>query len=138
MEKDKLELSDDRQVIILNSVKEDLQRVYDHFRQLEYQNEYLKKENERLKFDHYKDEQLANLEKKYEVMKEMCHLGFPITKEEHEKINAWIDKQMKKHPGNGGAIGGRFSYEFVPTGIGTSGTVIDGFTGDKFNFQELG
>ena len=51
MEKDKLELSDDRQVIILNSVKEDLQRVYDHFRQLEYQNEYLKKENEKLKSD---------------------------------------------------------------------------------------
>ena len=122
MEKDKLELSDDRQVIILNSVKEDLQRVYDHFRRLEYQNEYLKKENEKLKSDHYKDDELKNLEEKYKVMKERCHLGFPITKEEH----------------NGGAIGGRFSYEFVPTGIGTSGTVIDGFTGDKFNFQELG
>ena len=137
MDKETLNLSDDRQVIILNNIKEDLQKVYDHFRSLEYQIEYLKKENERLKSNHYKDEQLANLEKKYEAMKEKCHLGFHITKEEHEKINAWIEKQMKKHPGNGGAIGGRFSYEFVPTGIGTSGTIIDGFTGDKFNFHEL-
>ena len=65
MDQETLNLSDDRQVIILNSVKEDLQRVYDHFRQLEYQNEYLKKENEKLKSDHYKDDELKNLEKKY-------------------------------------------------------------------------
>jgi hypothetical protein len=45
---------------------------------------------------------------------------------------------MKKHPGIGGARGGRFTYEFLPTSIGTAGTIIDGFTGDKFNFQELG
>ena len=45
---------------------------------------------------------------------------------------------MKKKPGIGGVSGGRFHYEFLPTGIGTSGTIIDSFTGDKFNFQELG
>ena len=121
MEKDKLELSDDRQIIILNSVKEDLQKVYDHFRHLEYRYEYLKKENERLKSDHYKDEELTKMKKDYEEMKSDYYRGFPISEKEEKKINEWIDKQMKKHPGVGGAIGGRFRYEFIPTGIGPSG-----------------
>ena len=45
---------------------------------------------------------------------------------------------MEKHPGGLGAIGGRFIYEFIPTGIGTSGMIKDSSTGDTFNFQELG
>lgn len=132
----KLELSDDRQVILLNSIKEDLQRVYDHFRQLEYGYEYLKKENERLKSDHYKDDELKNLEKKYEVMKERCHLGFPITKEEHEKIEEWMDKMIGDNIMKIDSV--RFVYEFQPTPLGVIGKVKDTRTGEEFTFHELG
>ena len=131
----KLELSDDRQVILLNSIKEDLQRVYDHFRQLEYGYEYLKKENERLKSDHYKDDELKNLEKKYEVMKERCHLGFPITKEEHEKIMEWMDKIIGDDIMKIDSV--RFIYEFQPTPLGVIGKVKDKITGEEFTFHEL-
>lgn len=138
MEREDLKLSNDRQIIILNDVKEDFQRLYDQFRNLEGQIKYLQQENKRLKSKQYKDEELARMKKDYEEMKSDYYRGFPISEKEHNKIQEWIDKQMKKHPGVGGAIGGRFRYEFIPTGIGTSGTIIDGFTDDKFNFQELG
>ena len=50
----------------------------------------------------------------------------------------WIKNQQEKNPGIGGAAGGRFTYKFIPTRLGTAGTIIDHFTGDEFTFQELG
>lgn len=134
---DKLELKDGS-IWIMEDIKKTLQKVYDHYRDVCNTNDYLRKENERLKSEVYKDEELAKMKSEYDRMKEDYFRGFPISEEEHKKINEWIDEQMKKHPGIGGAIGGRFTYEFLPTGIGTAGTIIDGFTGEKFNFQELG
>jgi hypothetical protein len=135
---DKLELKEDRPMWLLNDIKADFQKLYDHYRWVSARIEHLEEENKRLKSDAYKDEELAKMKSEYDRMKEDYFRGFPISEEEHKKINEWIDEQMKKHPGIGGAIGGRFTYEFLPTGIGTAGTIIDSFTGDKFNFQELG
>ena len=135
---DKLELKEDRPMWLLNDIKADFQKLYDHYRWVSARIEHLEEENKRLKSDAYKDEELAKMKSEYDRMKEDYFRGFPISEEEHKKINEWIDEQMKKHPGIGGAIGGRFTYEFLPTGIGTAGTIIDGFTGDKFTFQELG
>ena len=132
-----LELSDDRQLIFLHSIKEDLQNVYDHFRSLEYRNEYLKEEIERLKSEQYKDEELSKMKENYDRMKNDYYRGFPISEEEDKKINEWIDGQMKKNPSSAGAIGGRFRYEFVPTSIGTIGVVKDIFTDEEFKFQDL-
>ena len=136
--KDKLNLKSDQSIWLLDSIETDFQRLYDHYRDVYNQNEWLRKENERLKSETYKDEELTKMKEMYDKMKKEYYLGFPITEEEHKKIKEWIDKQMKKHPGSGGAIGGRFTYEFLPTGVGTAGTIIDSFTGDKFTFQELG
>lgn len=135
---DKLELKEDRPMWLLNDIKADFQKLYDHYRWVSARIEHLEEENKRLKSDAYKDEELAKMKSEYDRMKEDYFRGFPISEEEHKKINEWIDEQMKKHPGIGGAIGGRFTYEFLPTGIGTAGTIIDSFTGDKFTFQELG
>jgi hypothetical protein len=135
---DKLELKEDRPMWLLNDIKADFQKLYDHYRWVSARIEHLEEENKRLKSDAYKDEELAKMKSEYDRMKEDYFRGFPISEEEHKKINEWIDEQMKKHPGIGGAIGGRFTYEFLPTSIGTAGTIIDSFTGDKFNFQELG
>lgn len=134
---EKLELKDGS-IWIMEDIKKTLQQVYDHYRDVCNQNDWLRKENEKLKSETYKDEELTKMKERYDKMKKKYYLGFPITEEEHKKINEWIDKQTEKYPGNGGAIGGRFSYEFIPTGVGTAGTIIDSFTGDKFTFQELG
>ena len=61
-----------------------------------------------------------------------------VNMEEYKNIKEWIKNQQEKNPGIGGAAGGRFTYKFTPTGLGTVGTIIDGFTGDEFTFKELG
>lgn len=135
---EKLDLKKDQPIWILDSVENDFQRLYDHYRDVHNQNKRLRKENERLKSETYKDEELSKIKSEYDKMKSDYYRGFPISEEEDKKINEWIEKQMEKVPGIGGASGGRFTYQFTPTGLGTAGTIIDGFTGDKFTFQELG
>ncbi len=134
---DKLNLKEGG-IWIMDSIENDLKRIYDHYRAVVNENEYLRKENERLKSETYKDEELSNMKEKYDQMSKDYYRGFPISEKENKKINEWIEKQMKKVPGIGGTSGGRFTYQFTPTGLGTAGIIIDGFTGDKFTFQELG
>jgi serine/threonine protein kinase len=81
-------------------------------------------------------------EEQYDKMREDYYRGFPISKEEKEKINAWINKhEEEKHPRpknsfpRGGAIGGCYTYRFVPTSIGVFGT-IKCSCGEEFTFQE--
>ena len=134
---EKLELKDDT-IWIMEDIKKTLQKVYDHYRDVCRQNDYLRKKIEKVKSEKYADEELSKMKEKYDQMSKDYYRGFPISEKEDKKINEWIEKQMEKVPGIGGASGGRFTYQFTPTGLGISGTVIDGFTGDKFTFQELG
>lgn len=133
---EKLELKEGT-IWLNDTMKNALQEVYNHYRSVVLNNDYLRKENERLKSEAYKDEELSKMKEQYEKMSKDYYRGFPISEEENKKINKWIEDQMDKNPSTGGAIGGRFQYEFLPTGIGTIGTVIDGITGEKFTFQEL-
>lgn len=134
---DKLELKEGS-ILLIHDFKSVLQEVYDYYRSVVKTNEYLKKENERLKSETYKDEELSKMKSEYDKMKSDYYRGFPISEKEDKKINEWIKSQQEKVPGIGGAAGGRFTYQFTPTGLGIAGTIIDGFTGDKFTFQELG
>ena len=134
-----LNLKKDGSIWLLDSIETDFQRLYDHYRDVYNQNEWLRKENERLKSEAYKDEELSKMKESYEKMKKEYYLGFPISEKEDKKIREWINKQTEGQDfrkASGGAIGGRFHYEFIPTSIGTIGTVIDGLTGEKFTFQE--
>lgn len=136
----KLELKDGN-IWINQDIKKVFQELYDHYRSVNSQNEYLRKEIERVKDEKYKDEELAKMKEQYDKMHDEYYRGFGISKEESEKINQWINKITEGEDLQtkiGGAIGGRFYYEFRPTSIGTVGTIIDGFTGQKFTFQELG
>ena len=135
---EKLELKDDRLMWHLDDIKADFQKLYNHYRWVSARIEHLEKENKKLKSDAYKDEELAKMKSEYDRMKEDYFLGFPISEEEDKNIKEWKKNQQKKSPGIGGAAGGRFTYKFIPTGLGTSGTIIDSFTGDEFTFQELG
>ena len=134
---EKLELKDGN-ILIMEDIKKTLQQVYDHYRSVCNRNDYLKKEIEKVKSEKYADEELSRLESEYDRMKSDYYRGFPISEEEDKNIKEWIKNQQKKNPGIGGAAGGRFTYKFTPTGLGTSGTIIDSFTGDEFTFQELG
>ena len=135
---DKLNLNDNGPIWILNNIKVDFQRLYDHYRKVVYENERLREENERIKSEAYKDDELTRIKKQYDQMSKDYYRGFPISEEEEKRIKEWTRKQMEKNPSNGGAIGGRFTYQFVPTGIGISGTIKDSLTGDSFNFLDLG
>lgn len=66
-------------------------------------------------------------------------MHFEITEDEQKNIIKWQNKHIKKkHKGNTyfGAIGGNWSYEFIPTSIGDIGTVKCD-CGEKFTFREL-
>lgn len=104
-------------------------------------------ENERLKSEWYKDEELQWYKKQmeetelhYQKLMEDYGRGFRITKEEQEKIDMWKKAHIKKkHNGNKyvGAIGGNWLYKFMPTGIGTLGE-IKCICGESFCFCDIG
>ena len=133
---EKLELKDGN-ILIMEDIKKTLQQVYDHYRSVCNRNDYLKKEIEKVKSEKYADEVLLKMRSEYEKMKSDYYRGFPISEEESKKIKEWMNKQIEKNPSTGGAIGGRFSYKFIPTGVGTIGIVIDGITDETFTFSEI-
>ena len=120
--------------IFIEDIKDVLQSLYNQFRAVSIRNEYLEKDNAYLKSESYKDEEIAKIKKEWNEMREDYNRGFPISEEEHERINKWVESRPIA---NEGAIGGRYSYEFTPTSIGTIGTIVDSFTGEKFTFQDI-
>jgi len=85
-----------------------------------------------LKEEKWKDNELQAMKTKLDQMKEDYWRGFPISAEEAAAIRSWEDKHWtnqhqapttEKRLAKMGAIGGSFSYEFIPTSIGTSGLI---------------
>lgn len=134
---EKLELKDGN-IWIMEDIKKTLQQVYDHYRSVCNRNDYLKKEIEKVKSEKYADEELSRLKSEYDKIKSDYYRGFPISEEEDKNIKEWIKNQQEKNPGIGGAAGGRFTYRFTPTGLGTSGEIKDNISGEVFEFQKLG
>lgn len=107
---------------------------------------YLEEENRKLKEEYSQDEEIQKMQSELKKMKEDYWRGFPISKDEEEAVKEW----KKKHDEEvhslktlddrlraGGCIGGRYTYHFVPTSIGTSGKVICN-CGAEFEFQMIG
>ena len=122
---------------IMESMESALNSIYQHFQQEQSINEHLREENARLKSDAYKDEELSKMKAELDKMKADYYRGFPISKKEQEKIDEWKRKQIQDSPSPRTAIGGRFTYEFYPTSLGISASVVDGMTKEKFEFREL-
>lgn len=133
----KLELNDDRAIIIDKDIEKVFQELYDHYRRVYHRNEYLSKENERLRSEKYKDEEMAKMKEMYESMRNDYFRGFPISAEENEKIQAWMEEIIGDRPIMK-IDSARFHYEFYPTALGVIGIIVDSITGQKFNFQEIG
>lgn len=98
--------------------------------------EYLRSQLEKAKADTYKDAELVKIKARYEEMEKDYYRGFPISKSEEKAIKEWQTEHEKAHKGGHGAIGGKYTYIFVPTSIGTIGT-IKCSCGANFDFQEL-
>lgn len=79
-----------------------------------------------LESENYKDEELQKMKAQLEKIQEDYRRGFPITKEESDNIYKWKKNHDATEHGNAdgyhGTIGGGYTYEFLPTSIGSFGT----------------
>lgn len=128
-----------------DSVSDLCQGIVDKVDTYEKRIKYLEEENKKLKDDHYKDSEMQRMKTELEKAKDDLHRGFPISKEEEEKIKEWQDKHdaekhglktMEQRLRAGGCCGGRYTYKFIPTSIGVIGEIICS-CGEKFTFQDL-
>lgn len=106
--------------------------------------ESLKKQVKELTDSQYKDKELQKMEAKLEKIQREYNRGFPISDDEWKAIEAWKEKHDREVHGLtecneriGGAIGGRYTFEFIPTTLNVIGTVKCGNCGKKFTFREL-
>lgn len=106
---------------------------------------YLEKQNQELHDEKYKDNELLRMEAELKAVKEDYYRGFPISEEEQKSIREWMDKHDEEvHHARtlgdklklGGCCGGRYTYKFIPTSIGTIGTVKCS-CGAEFTFQDI-
>lgn len=106
----------------------------------------LEEENMVLKEEHYKDEELRKMKERLEKMQQDYFRGFPISEKEQESIRMWCKEHEEKKHGlktsrqrmkAAGVSGGRYTYEFIPTSLGVSGS-IKCDCGESFEFQEIG
>lgn len=105
-------------------------KINQQYKKLQDQNEKLNAENAQLKNEQYKDMELIKLKKEIDDLKEVCQRGFPITKDEADRIAEWRENHILKYHKNeitGTKIKKQSTfhpiYTFVPTYIGTFGSV---------------
>jgi len=65
--------------------------------------------------------------------KEHCCESFHITGNELAKIENWMEKHESARPG---PIGGRYTYSFTPTTLGTVIKVTDAITKEELDATE--
>ena len=131
--------------MIFSDVEAAFKTIQNRIEILESQNGRLAEENKRLKNEHYKDDELSEMKDKLDKMQRAYYRGFPISDEEKKKIEEWKDRHDEEvHNAHslidkvklGGCCGGRYTYEFIPTGIGTIGT-IKCSCGAELTFQNM-
>ena len=114
--------------------EEAITEITDIIHGLMKQNDALKQENEQLKSEHYKDEEIARLKEQIQLQQEAMTYGFPITKERYEKIVELCKKhEWEKHGRKGN---GYFNYCFAETEIGTFGWAKCCDCGEEIKFLE--
>ena len=116
----------------IHPLDESLDSIKTRFEELVQANQSLFGRLQELKQEKWADERLIEMKDKLKTMSEEYYRGFPISAESESRINEW----KKNHRHSGGAIGGTFTYEFIPTSIGTIGT-IKCACGDSFTFEDL-
>ena len=128
---------DDGKLLSIDDVFNNVNKLKDFILRLKNQRD---RAWEELK-EHNKDVEIQKLQKEINQLKNKKPEGFNfnISKEELAKINEWKEKHVEeKHNGSyyAGAIGGMFTYQFIPTSIGDIGE-IKCSCGEKYCFREL-
>ena len=109
-------------------------------------NDRLQAENERLRDEHYENKKIQELENRIAELRSELGYSFRLSKADWDAIHEWQEQhQAEKHGLDtpekrlhaGGAIGGNWTFEFVPTSIGTIGTCKCGACKEEFTFQDL-
>ena len=114
--------------------EEAITEITDIIHGLMKQNDALKQENEQLKSEYYKDEEITRLKEQIKLQQEAMTYGFPITKERYEKIMELCKKhEWEKHGRKGN---GYFNYCFAETEIGTFGWAKCCDCGEEIKFLE--
>ena len=122
----------------LDNFYQQVKKDYDYY---EKRIAKLEEENQKLKDEKWKDNQLQEMKKQLDIAQKDCLRGFPISEDQHEKIKQWIQKHEEEAHSStlnlprGGAIGGSYIYSFIPTSIGVFGT-IKCSCGKEYTFQE--
>lgn len=134
--------------MIFENTHKIIEELKTRFDQQEDRIKYLEEQNKKLQEKNWAEEKCQEMQSQYKVMQEDYYRGFPISKEENQKIQNWkkihdatehnadtLEKRVKLE----GASGGRFKYIFIPTSIGTVGYIKcscgkDFCFRDDFNF----
>ena len=120
----------------LNTRKEWLEQIADD---LEYKDdliERLREELEAAKKETFKDAVIQDLRKRLKEVEYEIYRGFPISEEEEREIKRWKKSHELIHKGGHGAIGGKYTYSFTPTSIGSIGEITC-TCGEKFCFSDI-
>lgn len=113
-------------------IVDDLKHILDYY---ENTTKYLRDKIANMESDSYKDDLVASLKKERDKAVKELRNGFYITDEEKEAIDKWKKNHDCTIKGPGGAIGGKYTYKFVPTSIGEFGT-IECACGKEFSFRD--
>jgi hypothetical protein len=134
--------------MIFENTHKIIEELKTRFDQQENRIKYLEEQNKKLQEENWAEEKCQEMQSQYKAMQEDYYRGFPISKEENQKIQNWkkihdatehnadtLEKRVKLE----GASGGRFKYIFIPTSIGTVGYIKcscgkDFCFRDDFNF----
>lgn len=129
-----------------DNLEQCLDRAKELYKRELMQNKSLREENSKLRDEHYKDKKLSAMKQKLDKMTDDYWRGFSISEKEEKAIEEW--KKTHDETAHGyttermrlkaeGCCGGRYTYVFVPTSIGTFGKIVCN-CGAEFEFQELG
>lgn len=128
------------------SVEDYLELIKKKFQEKNNTIKRLQEENYKLKEEYNKDEEIQKMKAELDKMRSDYYRGFPISEAEQNAIEKWKKKHdlqahgldtLRKRVKAGGCCGGRYTYHFLPTSIGVSGTVKC-HCGAEFEFQEMG
>lgn len=121
---------------VMNDTKGMFQDCRECLDGLERRIKFLEQENAGLRDEHYRDDLVASLKERIAEMEAEEPLGFHISVKENEALQDWLEQHEELHPGGHGCSGGKYTYIFIPTGLGTSGTVRCN-CGAEFEFQKI-
>lgn len=115
------------------SLQESFEMIANCINEAEKEKQKAKEEVERYENEINADSRVQELSSRLEEAYKDLRRGFQITESEEKAISEWKEKHdveqhgldtLNKKLHAGGAIGGRYHYEFHPTSIGTAGDCV--------------